>query len=41
MVDKDEILTKEEEAILEKSLIELKEGKTTSLEKFEEEIISY
>ena len=38
MVDRDEILTKEEEVRLEKGLIELKEGKTTSLEKFEKEL---
>ena len=40
MVDRDEILTKEQEARLEKGLIELKEGKTISLEEFEKELES-
>ena len=38
MVDADTLLTPEEEAGLEKSLKEHKEGKTTKLEDFEKEI---
>lgn len=38
MVDIDTILTPEEEKRLDESLMDLKEGKTTSLEDFEKEI---
>ncbi len=38
MVDVDTILTHEEEARLEESLKDLKEGKTMSLENFEKEM---
>ena len=37
MVDVDTILTSEEEEILEQSIKEFKEGKTTSLEELEKE----
>jgi len=39
MVDVDTILTPEEEARLEESLREYKEGRTTKLEDFEKEIV--
>jgi len=38
MVDADIILTLEEEKRLEESLLDLKEGRTTSLEDFEKEM---